>query len=164
MGSFWGVQMQQYRAVQITIVVALATNLFGCATAQHGVAQFYPANQAAAALGVLNGEYVTNGRGNGSINITMPDGEILTGQYSIVQQGAVGFGSIYASVNNNFGGSASGFGLSRASVLETGSAGAASLFGNKRTSMQCEFYNDNRTHHGYGGCRTSKGALYRLQF
>jgi hypothetical protein len=149
---------------RIALFALALITLFGCVSAQHGAVQFYPANEAANAFGVLNGEYITNGRGNGTINIQMPDGELLTGQYSIVQQGAVGFGSIYANVNNNFGASASGFQMNRSSVLETSSQGMASLFGNKGTSMQCEFYNDNRTHHGYGGCRTTKGALFRLQF
>jgi hypothetical protein len=158
-------ELSAHRLRQTSIVMAFALTFFGCATGpQHGAVQFYPANQEANAFGVLNGEYITNGPGNGTITINMPDGEILTGQYSIVQSGAMGFGSIYASVNNNAGGSASGFGMSRNTALETASPGMASLFGNKGTSMQCEFYNDNRTHHGYGGCRTTKGALFRLQF
>lgn len=148
------------RAIAVLILLVL----FGCATGpQRGAVQFYPANQEANAFGVLNGEYVTNGAGNGTINVVTADGEVLTGQYSIVQRGAVGFGSIYGSVYGDAG-SASGFGISRAAALETASPGMASLFGNKGTSMQCEFYNDNRTHHGFGGCRTTKGALFRLQF
>jgi hypothetical protein len=51
----------------------------------------------------------------------MPDGEVLKGEYSIVRDGAVGFGSIIASA----------YGLGG---------------------------------HGYGACRSSKGAIYRLQY
>ena len=82
---------------------------------------------------------------------------------AIVQAGTVGFGSIYASVYGS-GGSASGFATGRSSTAERGSPGMASLYGGNGTSMQCEFYNDNVTHHGYGGCRTSKDAEFRIQF
>src|ERR1700730_7074811 len=146
------------------LVTAAAIALSGCASGpQRGAVQFFPVNNEANAIGLLNGEYVTNGVGNGTINTQMPDGELLTGQYSIVQGGTVGFGNIYASVYGS-GGAASGFATRRSGTVERGSPGMASLYGNKGTSMQCEFYNDNVTHHGYGGCRTSKGAEFRLQF
>jgi hypothetical protein len=94
----------------------------------------------------------------------MPDGELIAGQYSIVQGGTMEFGSIFASAYGSSPGMASGFATSSSSTAERVSPGMASLFGNKGTSMQCEFRNDNVTHHGFGGCRTSKGALFRAQF
>jgi len=40
----------------------------------------------------------------------------------------------------------------------------AALFGPKGTTMECEFLNDNGSGHGNGACKSSKGALYRLQY
>lgn len=30
--------------------------------------------------------------------------------------------------------------------------------------MQCEVYNDNLSGHGFGGYKSSTGALYRIQY
>jgi hypothetical protein len=136
-------------------VIALA----GCAKMGH----LYPANADASATGVLEAHYKAYGTGHGEMEIPMPDGEVLKGEYSLVRQGAIGFGSILAAVSGP-GGSAYGYGTATSYVIEGGSPGMASVFGTKGTSMQCEFYNDNLSGHGYGGCRSSTGALYRLQY
>jgi hypothetical protein len=69
--------------------------MFVGAPARRG--EFLPANPEANAIGILKGEYQTVGPGAGWLRAMMPDGEVLTGQYAIVQAGASGFGSIYAS-------------------------------------------------------------------
>ena len=81
----------------------------------------------------------------------MPDGEVLKGEYSLVRGGAVGFGTIYGRAYT-------------AATVPGGSPGQASLFGDRGTSMQCEVYNDNFSGHGYGGCQSSKGGIYRIQY
>jgi len=93
----------------------------------------------------------------------MPDGEVLKGEYSLVRGGSIGFGNIYGSVYGT-GGSASISGSSTSYAIPGGSPGMASAFGTKGTSIQCEFYNDNFSGHGYGACKSSNGALYRIQY
>lgn len=44
------------------------------------------------------------------------------------------------------------------------SPGVADAVGNRGTTIRCEFYNDNVSGHGFGGCLTSTGAAYRLQY
>ena len=97
------------------------------------------------------------------LEITMPDGELLQGEYSIVFGGSVGFGSIFASAYGAGGASsATGFGTN---VAISGSGqGSAILAGNRGTSIQCEFLNNNLTGHGYGACKSSKGGLYRMVY
>ena len=147
------------RAVAAILIASLA----GCSSApQHGAVNFYPANPEANAIGILTGEYQTVGPGAGSLRAAMPDGEVLTGQYAVVQAGASGFGSIYASALAPLAVPGVVYGRSR--TAERSSPCQASLFGDHGTSMQCEFYNDNVFHHGYGGCRSSRGAVFRLQF
>ncbi|MGZ5679334.1 MAG: hypothetical protein ACXWI6_11245 [Burkholderiales bacterium] len=126
-------------------------------------ARLYPANDAAAKNGVVEARFVSHGNGNGALEITMADGEMVKGEYSIVRQGAIGFGSIVGSV---FGpdGSTSASAFRGNYSIQGGSPSIASAFGNKGTHMSCEFYNDNMSGHGYGACRSSVNALYRLQY
>ena len=126
-------------------------------------ARLYPANEIARPDGVLTGQFVAHGTGHGAVEITMPDGEVLKGEFSIVRGGSVGFGSIYGEVYGP-NGSASMSGESTTRTVPGGSQGMASTFGTKGTSVDCEFYNDNFSGHGMGARRSSKGALYRLQY
>jgi hypothetical protein len=95
--------------------------------------------------------------------MTMPDGEFLQGEYSIVSGGSVSFGSIFGTVYGR-GGSVSGSGTSSGFTMAGSGQGAASLYGNRGTSVQCEFLNNNMMGHGYGACQSSKGGLYRMQY
>lgn len=131
----------------------------GCAMTAH----LYPANDVATSGGVLEAHFTAYGTGHTTVSATMPDGEILTGEATVVRGGSMGFGTIFASVYGA-GGSAAGSGISTSYNIPGGSPGMASLFGTKGTSMECEFYNDNFSGHGYGGCKSSKGGLYRLQY
>ncbi len=95
--------------------------------------------------------------------MTMPDGEVLRGEYSVVRGGAIQFGSIFESVYGP-GGVATGAGTTTNYAMPGSSPGMASAFGTKGTSMDCEFYNDNVSGHGMGACRCSQGSLYRVQY
>lgn len=148
-----------FRLDHLILIACLALAGASCAKTAH----FYPANPEASTSGVLNAEYMSYGTGKGAITVKMPDGELLKGEYSIVRGGTVGFGNIYASVYGP-GGAATGMAGGTSYTMPGGSPGVVSLFGDRGTSMQCEFYNDNVNGHGYGGCQSSKGALYRLQY
>ncbi len=126
-------------------------------------ARLYPANDLSNQEGVLTANFKSYGTGHGSIEILATNGEVFNGEYSIVRGGAIGFGSVYASVYGP-GGSAGGYGTGVTQVTPGGSPGTASAYSNKQRSMLCEFYNDNFSGHGHGACRRSDGALYRLQY
>jgi len=126
-------------------------------------ARLYPANDIARTDGVLIANFQDHGTGHGAIVIIMPNGESLAGEFSIVLGGTIGFGSIFGQVYGPQG-IAKAAGHSTSYVMPGGSPGMASAFGSNGTSMECEFYNDNLTSHGMGACRSSKGALYRLQY
>ena len=145
------------------VTAILISSLAGCSSVpQHGAVNFYPANPEANAIGVLTGEYQADGPSLGSLRAVMPDGEVLTGQYAIVSADASGFGSIYTSVLTPLAAPAS---CTAEAVWPSARARAeppcSAIAG---TSMECEFYNDNVFNHGYGGCRSSRGAIFRLQF
>ena len=121
-----------------TVAAILISSLAGCSSApQRGAVNFYPANPEANAIGILTGEYQTVGPGAGSLRAVMPDGEVLTGQYAIVQADAPGFGSIYASALAPLAVPGVVYGRSR--MAERSSPCQASLFGDHGTLMQCEF-------------------------
>jgi hypothetical protein len=123
----------------------------------------YPTGEQVPDTAVLEGLFVGHGQGHGTARITMPDGEVLQGEYSIVFGGAVGFGSIFGSVYGPSG-SASVSGTSANVSIEGKGQGQASLVGNRGTTIQCEFANANMTGHGFGACRSSRGILYRLMY
>ena len=112
---------------------------------------------------VLQGVIVGHGQGHGTAKITMPDGEILLGEYSIVFGGSVGFGSILATAYGP-GGTTSINGTSASVKIDGRGEGSASLVGDRGTSAQCEFLNANMTGHGSGACRLSKGSVYRMLY
>ena len=125
----------------------------------------YPINEVASKTGVLGGHIVGHGNLHGTMDISMPDGELLEGEYSIVPDGSVsvGFGSIFTTVYGAHG-TASGVATANTFSFPAGGQGAASLYGNKRTTLQCEFVNSNMTGHGYGACKTSSGGIYRMLY
>jgi len=123
----------------------------------------YPNNETASGAKVLEGLFVGHGQGHGTAKVTMPDGEVLHGEYSIVFDGAVGFGSIFGTVYGS-GGATSVSGTSSNITVAGKGQGSASLAGNQGASLQCEFLNANMTGHGYGACRSSKGEVYRLLY
>ena len=145
------------------VAAILISSLAGCSSVpQHGAVNFYPANPEANAIGVLTGEYQADGPRLGSLRAVMPDGEVLTGQYAIVSADASGFGSIYTSALTPLAVPGVVYGRSR--MAERSSPCRATVFRDRGTAMECEFYNDNVFNHGYGGCRSSRGAVFRLQF
>jgi hypothetical protein len=123
----------------------------------------YPTNDTASTTGVLNGQFVGHGQGHGTAEVTMPDGELLQGEYSIVFDSSASFGSIFATVYGP-GGMGSENGTSSSFTMAGKDEGSASLYGNRGTSVQCEFLNANMTGHGYGACRSSKGGIYRMLY
>ncbi len=148
----------------MALAAMLAIALVGCQRA----VRLYPANAEATAGGVLEGRYVAYGTGHGVMEISMPDGELLRGEYSVFLVGSsMSFGRTYASVYGS-GGSASGLAPSNSSTLLGRSPGTASLLGIagpwQEKWAECEFFNDNFVGDGYGACRLSSGALYRLQY
>src|SRR6266567_3948883 len=80
------------RIVSACTMLAL---LCGCAK----TASFYPTNDVAAAGGVLKADYVAYGTGHVNLTLSMPDGEVLKGEASVVRGGSIAFGSIIASAS-----------------------------------------------------------------
>ena len=126
-------------------------------------ARLYPVNDLASKTGVLQAKYVDSGKGYGEITIVMPDGEILSGEYTTGRAINLNFGNILSNVYGTEGG-AFGTGTSTAFRLSDTSPGIATLYGDRGTMMQCEYFIGKRAGKGRGACKKNDGSLYRLQF
>jgi hypothetical protein len=116
---------------------------------------FYPSNDYAASGGSLTGRILGHGNLHGIAEVTMPDGEFLEGEYSIVAGGSAGIA--LASAGGQIG---SGMFTN----MSAGGNGEMDMRGPGGTSMTCEFANNNMTGHGFGQCQSSKGSTYRLTY
>jgi len=126
-------------------------------------ARLYPVNDLASATGVLKAQYTESGTGYGEITIAMPDGETLSGEYTIGRAINRNFGNILSNVYGTEGG-AFGIGTSTSFRLSDTSPGIATLYGNRGNMMQCEYFIGKRAGKGRGACVTIDGSLYRIEF
>jgi hypothetical protein len=122
----------------------------------------YPTNDAASGP-ILVGRWVGHGNLHGVAEMTMADGEFLTGEYSIVAGGSVGFGTAFA---NTYGPGVALYGTGSAFnvAMSANGGGQANMIGNRGTVMFCEFANNNMNGHGFGTCKSSRGDIYRMQY
>ena len=143
-----------FRLLSIAIVLAVSA----CTVVRE--ATVYPVDSKTPTEGTLTAKMVGHGTGHGTIEMTA-DGENFKGDYSIVFGGSVGFGNIFASAMGTQG-AVTANGLATSVSIPNEGQGVALLIGDQGTTIQCEFLNNNMFGHGYGGCRSSKGAIYRF--
>ncbi len=101
-------------------------------------------------MGVPKVEFVRQGLGHGPITTTMPDGEILKGEYQITENAAVGIAAAGTHVAT-----AVGYGSGRAMVSNS--------VGDRGTISNCEGTVDVGGH-GFAVCHDSRGGNYRVMF
>jgi hypothetical protein len=143
------------------IVVGASLLVAGCVVARD--LELYPDNDAAHALGPLHAKIIGHGNLHGTAAMSLPNGQVLQGRYSISAGGGFGVGSVYASVYGP-GGSASGSAVSTSASVSREGFGEADMMSPQGTTAHCEFVNNNFNGHGHGACRLSDGALYRMQY
>jgi hypothetical protein len=137
------------RATELAIRLAGAATrviLLGCADQ----VWVYPLDDAALKAGIPKLEFVRQGIGRGPVTVTMPDGEILHGEYQVTENAAIGMGVAGAHTAT-----AIGFGSGRPVVI--------SATGNAGTIINCEGSLDIAGH-GSGICETNRGNKYRVMF
>jgi len=142
-------------ASKISLLGAAALGLLalgGC----ESVAHLYPENDLAQNIGgEMTAHFTSFATGNGTIEAIGPGGEVIQGSYAPVKEGEK-FGDIFKTVYGDFS--------TNPVHADNGTPTVATLTGNKGTSLQCEFYNNDSTGNGFGGCKSVAGALYRLQY
>jgi len=118
------------RAKKMCLVAALVLCATACTIERFP--HLYPANAAASTTGVLTAGLVGHGSLHGTMEITMPDGEELQGEYSIVAGGSVSVGNAFGAANS-LGGPSSASATSFGLAMGGSGKGQASLFGNHGT-------------------------------
>jgi hypothetical protein len=114
-------------------------------------ARLSPADPAATQAGTPKIEFEWHGLGRGPVTVTMPDGEILHGEYQITENAAGGGVSI---PGMQIGGTVA-YGSSRHVVISANSDGG--------TIINCDGATDTAGR-GSGTCETSRGYKYRVTF
>ena len=137
-----GIQKQMKRLAGVAPLIAI---LLGC----NQEARVYPLDPAAMQAGVPKIEFLRQMAPHGPVTVTMPDGEILRGEYQVAQNAAVGVGFAGGQTFT-----AVGFGGGQPLVVSaTG----------EHTIMNCNGTADIGGH-GFAVCETSKGKKYRVMF
>ncbi|MGH6673885.1 MAG: hypothetical protein ACRECV_18200 [Xanthobacteraceae bacterium] len=99
--------------------------------------------------GVPKIKFVREGLGHGPVTITMPDGEILKGEYQVTQNAAVGFG-----FSGSYTATAIGYGASPVVLSATDAQG---------TIFNCQGSVDIDGN-GSGTCQDNHGNTYRVMY
>lgn len=136
------------------MLLATALAVSGCSRD----ARLYPANLEAGPAAV-KAKFTDAGMGTGPVELTLPDGEVLRGEFGTISTATYGFGSGYATSGTR-------------SVLTTGSVssvpgsmpGRVALIGDRGTRGECEYQVNSWTSSGTGMCKFSNGAVYNLHF
>jgi hypothetical protein len=112
------------------------------------VGQMIPLDETARAIGTPKIEIVLQRSAHGPVAVTMPDGEILQGEYQVLSSPAVAMAS-----SGHYVATGLPVGSRHVSVSATG----------VRTVMTCDGLT-NAEGHSSGVCGTNTGAHYRVQF
>jgi hypothetical protein len=102
----------------------------------------------------------------GSISLTMPDGEMLTGRWSSVAPQQTTFSSVSAFSQGGMAGAwaqvfGNGFSVSNVPGVNKGEA---MLTGKKGTVMQVEFVTGSGTANGNGVAKDNRGNVFKVIF
>jgi hypothetical protein len=131
---------------QFTFVVTLS--LVGLLAGCIEVGQMVPLDETARSIGTPKIEIALHDTAHGGVGVTMPDGEILQGEYQILENASIGMTS-----SGQFAPTGLPVGSRHVVVHATG----------VRTTMTCDGLTDGKGH-GSATCGMSSGAHYRVLF
>lgn len=106
-------------------------------------ANLYPANLQAGTQ-LVKAKFTDSGMGNGPVEVTMPYGEVLKGQFSTTDTSSYRLGSAFASAGSM--------------------PGVVTAIGPSGTTIRCEYQVNTFASSDTGACQTGKGAVYDLHF
>ncbi|MEQ1712755.1 MAG: hypothetical protein ABL908_15325 [Hyphomicrobium sp.] len=121
-------------------------------------ARLYPSNPLAGS-GLLQAKFTDSGMGKGPVQVVMPDGEVLTGEFTTMDTSTYGYGTVFASV-----GRTSAVASGSSAAISGSMPGVVNAIGTNGTSLKCDYAVNTWTGSGAGVCQTNKGAVYDLQF
>jgi hypothetical protein len=102
---------------------------------------------------VIPAKFTRSISGHGTIEATLPSGEVFKGEYVTVGDDTSTWGSVFAAGSTVNGYAVSAHGKRR---------GAAVVISGQGNTIECEFVSN--TGHGYGSCPDGASKLYKLMF
>ncbi len=122
----------------------------------------YTANEVAQTLGVFSIPYKDIGL-QGTLDFTTPDGEAFHGNYTTTDSSMSGYqwGNIYAQLGTTSGYSSA---VTTTTISPTSLLGQLNAYGNRGTSIECEYTVNRRTRSGVGACVTNREAMFKMHF
>ena len=126
------------------LVMALAGLRAACADS----GRIYPMDDASLAAGTPKFDFVRQGLGHGPVTVTMPDGEVLQGDYQVTNDDSVGV-------------AVAGGHMATAVASGSGRPVVVNAVGPRGTILNCEGAIDMGGH-GSVVCKTNHGTTYRV--
>ncbi len=136
----------------------LSVSLVVCFQACSRDARLYPANVQAGPA-ALTAKFTDSGMGKGPVEMALPDGEVMRGEFGTTDTSAYGFGIATASI-----GRTTAVGTSSASAVPGNMPGVVTLIGDRGTRGECQYQVNTWTSSGTGVCHFSNGSVYSLHF
>lgn len=130
--------------MRLIVVIALGAVCAGCSD----TGRSFPLDDASLAAGVPKFEFVRQGLGHGPVTVTMPDGEVLQGEYQVTNNDAVGVAF-------------AGGHMATAIASGSGRPVAVNATGPRGTILTCDGTLDIAGH-GSLICQTNRGTRYRV--
>ncbi|MDZ7413093.1 MAG: hypothetical protein ONB15_06100 [candidate division KSB1 bacterium] len=96
-----------------------------------------------------------SGSGKGKVEMTLPSGEVLVGEYVTVADDTMTWGLVFIAGATVNGYAVTTQGKQRGTAIVTGTQG---------TTIQCEYVTSAVSPSGYGSCRDNRGKIYKLMF
>lgn len=125
--------------------LALAAMLAACTDS----ADTFPLNEQARRIGSPTLSFVRTGTGRGPVTITMPDGEVLRGDYRINRSGFIG--TAFA-------------GRHSATTIGMGDGFVQFVANGPRTQLLCRGVTGALSNHGNGECESAAGARWAVSW
>jgi hypothetical protein len=132
------------RRFTIMVTLSLVGFLAGCIE----LGQMVPLDETAKSIGTPKIEIALHQTAHGGVGVTMPDGEILQGEYQVLESASVAM-----TPSGQFAPTGLPAGSRRVVVRATGI----------RTAMTCDGLTNGQGH-GSATCEMSNGAHYRVMF
>jgi hypothetical protein len=129
---------------RLLVIIAFGTLCAACTD----TGRSFPLDDASLAAGVPTFQFVRQGLGHGPVTVTMPDGEVLQGEYQVTENAAVGIG--FSGAHSAV---AVGYGSGRPVVVNA--------TGPRGTILSCDGALDIGGH-GSLVCQTNHGTKYRV--
>lgn len=121
-------------------------------------ASLYPANLEAGPA-ALKAKFTDSGMGKGPVELTLPSGEVMRGEFGTTDTANYGFGTAVASA-----GGRAAVATASSTAIPGSMPGVVTMIGDRGTRGECGYQVNTWSSSGTGVCKFSNGAVYNMHF